>query len=207
MIKAILFDLDGVLIDACEIHRRALNRSLLEVIGYEISEPDHYTIYNGLPTKSKIDILIKSGVEISSFQKLEISRLKQEYTLFEIENLSLDLTKRQMLAILHERGFSLGCVTNSIELTSHTMLRKTGILDLFDTIISNELVKNPKPDPEGYYLAMKNLQVEPEETIIFEDSQIGIKAATATECKKVVITTVGILDLNFVESILRDIHE
>ena len=52
-IKLVIFDLDGVLVDACEWHRAALNKALLEICDYEISQEDHYSVFNGIPTKVK----------------------------------------------------------------------------------------------------------------------------------------------------------
>ena len=62
MNKAVLFDLDGVLVDACDWHYEALNRALKQVSNYEISREDHTTTYNGLPTKRKLQMLADVGV-------------------------------------------------------------------------------------------------------------------------------------------------
>jgi len=79
MNKAVLFDLDGVLVDACDWHYEALNRSLKEVANYTISREDHVTTYNGLPTKRKLRALVDLGI-IREDDLEVISDLKQEYT-------------------------------------------------------------------------------------------------------------------------------
>ena len=61
-IKLVIFDLDGVLVDACEWHRLALNEALKDVVGYEISLDDHYREYNGTPTKVKLQKLESKGI-------------------------------------------------------------------------------------------------------------------------------------------------
>ena len=53
-VKLVIFDMDGVLVDACDWHKGALNKALLELCNYQISEKDHYSIFNGLPTKTKL---------------------------------------------------------------------------------------------------------------------------------------------------------
>ena len=60
--KMIIFDMDGVLVDACEWHRVALNEALQKVCGYEIPKQEHYTIYNGIPTRTKLKILVEKGL-------------------------------------------------------------------------------------------------------------------------------------------------
>ena len=61
-VQMVIFDLDGVLVDACEWHRAALNEALREVCNYEISLEDHYNKFNGLPTKVKLDALTEMHV-------------------------------------------------------------------------------------------------------------------------------------------------
>ena len=56
-IKLVIFDLDGVLVDACEWHRAALNEALYEVCNYKISMDDHHSVFNGIPTKVKLQKL------------------------------------------------------------------------------------------------------------------------------------------------------
>ena len=76
----VIFDLDGVLVDACEWHRKALNEALYNECSYEISIDDHKTTFNGLPTKVKLDKLISMGL-VSEEKKQAIYDLKQEKTI------------------------------------------------------------------------------------------------------------------------------
>ena len=59
--KLVIFDLDGVLVDACEWHRIALNEALKKVCNYEISLEDHYSTFNGIPTRVKLEKLTEMG--------------------------------------------------------------------------------------------------------------------------------------------------
>lgn len=177
MIKCVLFDLDGVLVDACEWHYAAFNKSLKKVSGYEISREDHETTYNGLPTKVKLDILAQKNL-IKENDKKDIWEQKQKFTIDVIqENASLDLVKVELLSSLKKKGLLVGCVTNSINKTANLMLSKTGQLNHLDLLITNEDVVHSKPDPEGYVSAMKKLSVAPAEVLIVEDSDKGYEAA------------------------------
>ena len=175
MIKAILYDLDGVLVDATEWHYESLNESLQKISGFQISRQDHISTFNGLPTMKKLHILFdQKKILKSDFDK--IWTLKQEKTNEIIKkNATLDETKKR----LHEgtKDFKKICITNSIRQTALLMLEKTSQLSFMDHVISNEDVENPKPDPEGYLKAISYLNLKPSECLIVEDSPKGIEAA------------------------------
>lgn len=183
MIKYLLFDLDGVLVDACEVHRVSLNRALKEISNTEIFEDEHYAIenpLNGLPTKKKLEFLISKNRIRQEDVKL-IFDLKQKYTIDEIKKtLKHDLTKIELHRHNRWNGLKSACITNSIIKTAALMLDITGQLDYMDLIISNEAVRFPKPHAEGYIKAMVKLGGVPEECIIVEDSPNGLLAAQAT---------------------------
>lgn len=185
MTKAVLFDLDGVLVDACDWHYEALNRALKEVAGYEISRQDHETTYNGLPTKVKLKSLAEKGlVQESDIER--ISELKQELTVGVIEDLcTVDFSKTQLMTRLKKEGYKLACVTNSIRKTARLMLKNSGVLEYLDCVISNEDVCNAKPHPEGYIKALVMLNCLPQNAIIVEDSPKGIQAAKLVGAKVV----------------------
>lgn len=185
MNKAVLFDLDGVLVDACDWHYEALNRALREVAGYEISRQDHETTYNGLPTKVKLKALAEKGlIQESDIER--ISELKQELTVGVIEDLcTVDSSKTQLMARLKKEGYKLACVTNSIRKTARLMLKNSGVLEYLDCVISNEDVCNAKPHPEGYIKALVMLNCLPQNAIIVEDSPKGIQAAKLVGAKVV----------------------
>jgi HAD superfamily hydrolase (TIGR01509 family) len=183
--KAVLFDLDGVLVDACDWHYEALNRALKEVAGYEVSRQDHETTYNGLPTKVKLKALAEKGlIQESDIER--ISELKQELTVGVIEDLcTVDSSKTQLMARLKKEGYKLACVTNSIRKTARLMLKNSGVLEYLDCVISNEDVCNAKPHPEGYIKALVMLNCLPQNAIIVEDSPKGIQAAKLVGAKVV----------------------
>lgn len=176
MQKLICFDLDGVLVDACEWHRIAFNQALEEFSINSIPIDKHYKIYNGLPTVKKLELL---GITDNTLVKL-INKRKQEITIQLISKLTLDLEKTKLLKKLKKSNFLIACVTNSIRETTEIMLKNTGQFQYFDLIITNQDVKNPKPNSEGYIKAMVLAKCLPENTWIVEDSPKGITAAMNT---------------------------
>ena len=175
-IKSILFDLDGVLVDACDWHYISLNRALEEVVGFCISREDHINTYNGLPTAVKLKML---GLDDATSKK--VWKAKQDYTLDTIrENGKIQHEKIELFNYLKDNDIKIACVTNSIRMTTHEMLRSTAQFKYIDIIITNEDVENNKPHPDCYDFAVKKLGVKPNGCIIVEDSPKGIEAANAS---------------------------
>jgi HAD superfamily hydrolase (TIGR01509 family) len=181
--KAILFDLDGVLVSAKEIHYQALNEALSKIDQkYIISENEHLSIFDGLKTNEKLDLLSKTK-ELPRSLHEQIWNLKQEITLSKICNLQKDLNLINVFEKLSKLNIKIACCSNSIRKSVINMLANIGIIKYFDLILSNEDVKNSKPHPEIYWKAMSMLSLNPDECLIVEDSPHGLLAAQRSNCK------------------------
>ena len=182
MIRLAIFDLDGVLVDACEWHRQALNRALRAVSDYEISLEDHVSTFNGIPTRVKLAKLVELEI-VEEGQIEEIYRLKQDLTVQLIEESAHERQEKiDLVNWLKEKGVKVACYTNSIRKTADLMLEKTGVFSLLDRIITNQDVKESKPSPEGYVDLVRHYGLDPGEVIIVEDSPKGLQAAYASGC-------------------------
>lgn len=199
-IRHIFYDLDGVLVDACDWHYESLNRALNEVMGFTISRRDHISKYNGLPTNVKLDLL-----KVDSRVRPSIWRKKQDYTKQVIrENAIKDLIKVELHEKMRDHGIECSCVTNSIKETAEMMLSSTGQVDFMNNIISNEDVAKPKPDPEPYRLAMLLTGLDPERCLIVEDSPKGVESAIASGAHLLEVS--GPNDVNY-ETVMSRIME
>ena len=178
MIKCIIFDLDGVLVDAKFIHFSALNNALKEYdTKYAISWNEHLLKYDGLKTYQKLNMLTQNQQVPIELHK-QIWSKKQEYTIKALNNLYENTELRKcLLQLKDEFSCTLAVCSNSIKKTVITVLTKLNIIDCFDLILSNEDVEMPKPYPEIYWKAMIFLKALPEETLIIEDSPPGLLAA------------------------------
>jgi len=178
MTKLIIFDLDGVLVEAKKIHYDTLNQALKEIgEEYVISESEHLSTYDGLKTTQKLELLTKSkGLHPEFYDSIWYR--KQHLTIEAISQLQPDSQKIELFKELRDRGYQLACASNSIRRSVLVMLAKIGIIEYMDLIISNEDVKNSKPHPEMYWKAMSMMSVLPEETLIVEDSPHGLLAAS-----------------------------
>jgi len=178
-IKAVIFDMDGVLIEAKDWHYEALNKAL-QLFGMEISRYDHLVTYDGLPTKKKLEMLSSErGLpkELHTF----INNMKQQYTM-EIVYANCKPTFHHEFALskLKNEGYKMAVCSNSIRNTIEIMMQKAALEQNFEFYVSNQDVKNGKPDPEMYNKAIKELGFIPKECMIVEDNENGIKAARAS---------------------------
>jgi HAD superfamily hydrolase (TIGR01509 family) len=201
-IRLVIFDMDGVLVDACEWHKISLNMVLKEVYNFEISDKEHYEKYNGLPTRVKLNMLADEGkIQNNNLERIE--KLKQIYTIEAIKkNAILREEKIELINFLKLNNIKVACYTNSIRMTAELMLEKTGILNSIDLLITNQEVKKPKPDPEGYNLILNILKISNNETIIIEDSPKGIKAAESSKCKVIVVNNVDDVNIKLLQDLI-----
>lgn len=173
-IKLIIFDLDGVLVDAKLIHFSALNKALGRK--YEISWNEHLSIYDGLKTYQKLEMLTKSkGLPVEDHEP--IWKNKQKYTLEMLESIEFDDGLYDLFKKLKNDGYIIGVCSNSIRVTVSTVLFSLNLQSFIDIIYSNEDVRNSKPHPEMYWRAISDANCLPEETLIIEDSPNGLLAA------------------------------
>ena len=177
-IKLIIFDLDGVLVEAKNIHYEALNEALGDK--YAISWNEHLSTYDGLKTVQKLEMLSeKKGLPIDIHS--DIWENKQQLTLDKLRALKPNVDLIQTMNLLVSEGYKIAVCSNSIRKTCLTVLSKLGIMEFMDLVISNEDVKNGKPHPEMYWKAISMMSCLPEETLIIEDSPYGLLAAARSK--------------------------
>jgi HAD superfamily hydrolase (TIGR01509 family) len=180
-VKAILFDLDGVLVNSRVLHYETFRDALEEVCpGSNLTWAEHEKTFDGLSTKRKLDLLVETN-KITKEQSQRIFEIKQRLT---EERLPLVIKPREslklLLVTLNNQGFRLFCCSNSVRKTLDTTLKLLEILPFFEATYSNEDVERPKPSPEMYEKAMKEAFISPSDCLIVEDSEVGKQAAYAT---------------------------
>jgi HAD superfamily hydrolase (TIGR01509 family) len=177
----VIFDLDGVLVDARELHYEALNRALATVDEkYVVQRQEHLSTYDGLPTSKKLNMLTKNKGLPKELHNTVWKR-KQEMTYKIIsEEMEYDDRMRSVLRQLREDGHRICCASNSIRESVKMMLLKKGLLEYVEFIYSNQDVRHPKPSPEMYLKCMIKAGIGPKHTLIVEDSHIGRKAALSS---------------------------
>lgn len=195
-IKAILFDMDGVLIDAKEWHYLSLNKAL-SLFGYEISMSEHSMYYDGLPTETKLHRL---SIEKGLPEKLHtfINEMKQKYTIKMIhEHCSPKFHHEYALSRLKSDGYLLAVCSNSIRKTVDLMMTYSNLDQYLEFKMSNQDVIEAKPSPEIYLKAISKLNLKPSECLICEDNENGIAAAKASGAHVYIVKNIE--DINYTD--------
>lgn len=200
MLKLIIFDLDGVLVDAKHIHYDALNKAISHIDKkYVIEYNEHLCHYDGLKTTEKLKLLTKKK-GLPEFYYKKIWDIKQKLTLESLSDLKQNNKLVNLFSKLNENGFKIACCSNSIKKTVLLVLSKLNIIKYIDIILSNDDVKSSKPHPEIYWKAMSHFGVLPEETLIIEDSPIGLLAANRSNAHILRINAPNELSLTLVKN-------
>jgi HAD superfamily hydrolase (TIGR01509 family) len=177
LIKHIIFDLDGVLVDARDLHYESLNIALKEIDEkYVIPKQEHLSTFDGLPTIKKLKILSRTKGLPSNLYDI-IWELKQEKTQNLISKMKPDEKIISVLEKLKRKKYTIHVCSNSVSKTIENILIKKGFIKYIDKIFSNQDVKNAKPNPEIFLRSIIDVGVSPRETLIIEDSHVGRKAA------------------------------
>lgn len=204
-IKAVLFDMDGVLIDAKDWHYNSLNKAL-SLFGMEISHYDHLVTYDGLPTKKKLEMLtLERGLPIQLHNF--INDIKQDLT-FQLgyAKCKPNFTHQYALSNLKTLEYKLVACSNSIRKTMDILFERAAIINYFDFYLSSDDIREPKPDPEIYKLAITKLGLQPEECLILEDNENGIKAAKASGAHLLIISDVNDVNLENITNRISEIE-
>ena len=198
--------MDGVLIEAKDWHYEALNQAL-QLFGYEINRFEHLTSYDGLPTSMKLKKLtLEKGLpnQLHGF----INEMKQQYTVSMIQNLCRPRFNHEYaLSKLKSEGYRLAVGSNSIRMTIKMMMDYAKLTDYLEFMLSNQDVKNAKPDPEIYLTAMSKMGLSPSECLVVEDNENGIKAAKASGAHLLVVKTVDEVTYDNIKNRILEIEK
>ena len=195
MLKAVIFDFDGVITDSEVLHLRAFNQSLVPY-GVEISTKDYYTNYLGFSDFDCYKTLIDKGL-------LKIDERKIGGIIREKSKIFEELSKTEgrtiegvhdFLQMLEKNKIPMAICSGSLMVEIEVMLEESGLRHFFAEIVSAEQVKKGKPHPEGFLLALQKLNknchppIVAGECIIIEDSQWGLQAGKAAGMHTLAVT-------------------
>ena len=207
MLKAILFDHDGTLVDSEPTHL-ALWNEVLEPLGVTLPEPLYKDLYAGLPTPANAaDIAARFGLDVPA---PELAERKAEATRAFLASRPFPLMPgtREVLARLQAAGLRLAVVTGAARDATRASLAAHGILDRFETVVTADDVAFSKPAPDCYRLAARQLGLSPSECVAVEDSAHGLEAAADADVPCVVKPTPMSAHHDFARATVRvdDLH-
>ena len=176
--KLAIFDLDGTLFDTKDVNYNAYQNAIrMAEIDVKIDYDDFCKLYNG---KNYREFLPKIIPNISEEQLKKIHNFKKNIYQEHLDKAKKNDLLFSMIEEIKEK-FYISIVTNASKKNVEDILEKFSVKNLFDLLITQEDVKNPKPSAEGFLKAMNYFNISKKNTIIFEDSEIGIQAANKAE--------------------------
>lgn len=179
MIKACLFDLDGVIVDTAKYHFIAW-KQLAREMGFDFTEQDNERL-KGVSRMASLDILLEmGGVTKTEQEKEELAHRKNEHYVSFITQMKPDEIlpgAREFLLACKDAG--LATALGSASKNAMTIINRLELNDLFDAIIDGTHTSKAKPDPEVFLKGAEALAADPENCVVFEDAEAGVEAALA----------------------------
>jgi beta-phosphoglucomutase len=185
LIKAVIFDLDGVIVDTAHYHFLAWKR-LANELGIELTEVDNERL-KGVSRMHSLEIILSLGggnISLTAHEKETLANKKNAWFVDYVERMvpeEIFPGVKLLLKELRERGIKVGLASSSKN--AKTVLQLLHIENEFDVVVDGTMVTNSKPDPEIFLLAASKLDVPPSLCVVFEDAEAGVEAAIAAGMK------------------------
>lgn len=193
MIKACLFDLDGVIVDTAKYHYIAW-REIAKELGFEFTE-QHNERLKGVSRMVSLDILLEvGGIQLPQKEKDILAYRKNEHYLTFILNMQPNEIlpgSKEFLEDLRKNG--IATALGSASKNAMIILERLQLTNLFDAIIDGNKTAKAKPDPEVFIKGAEALKIDPKDCVVFEDAEAGVEAAIAARMKCVGIGSPEIL--------------
>lgn len=193
-----LFDLDGVLVDTCEIQVEATKQAIFQIAKVHVEDP---ILDSTIVTLEKLEYLKGKGVIEEEHIPL-IYKLKKTLTDKMFEELPLDEEKVKIFKYLKEQGHQIAVVTNGNQKSAEFFMKTMQLREHIDLLLTSANYKNTKPHSEPYIRAMCHFGGKLEDYIIFEDSEVGLQAARGTGAAIYHVKSTKDLTLELVKSLL-----
>ena len=174
MLKGVVFDFDGVIVDSHVVHMRAWKK-FLESVGQDASEEQLQFVLDG---RKRDDILRYFLGNLDSRKALEYGHQKEQIFRTEAADVQPVEGLVPFLEQLKSAQLLLGVASSGSKGRVRFLLDRLGLTDCFEVIVTGDEVENGKPDPALFLKAAQGLNAEPAELIAFEDAVSGVKAAT-----------------------------
>jgi beta-phosphoglucomutase len=183
VIKACIFDLDGVIVDTAHYHFLAWKR-LADELGIAFTEHDNERL-KGVSRMRSMDILLElGGISLSMYEKERLANKKNSWFVDYIERMipeEIFPGVKPLLVGLRARGIKVALASSSKN--AQTVIEVLHIQHEFDAVVDGTMVTHTKPDPEIFLLAAQRLGISPADCLVFEDAEAGVEAALTAGMK------------------------
>ena len=208
-LKAVLFDLDGTILDSEWFYYKGWKAVLEEEYGIQLDSHLWLTSLAGKTDGQAFEVLQESyGFDVGAeeFHQRKKARIAQQY---ETEVVQLMPGIRELIAYLRQQQVLLAVVTSSQRPVTEYNLAKHDLLDVFELLVTRSEVTHPKPNPEPYQRCIQQLGIDQSQCIVLEDSVTGATAAKAAGlvCYGVQSHEDIRKELTMVDRLFVDLHE
>lgn len=180
MIEALIFDMDGVLVDSEPIHTEIEKRQF-SLNKISVSDEEHQS-YKGISSEIMWSIIAKNHpVDVPVHELIEQNRVESIKYFTELEEIPVMPGLIPLLEKLQQKKYALAVASSSFPEIIDLILSRTGLKKYFQVIVSTKEAGKSKPDPDVFLLAAQKLGVNPKNCLVVEDSFNGIAAAHAAE--------------------------
>jgi beta-phosphoglucomutase len=183
LIKACIFDLDGVIVDTAHYHYLAWKR-LAQEFGYTLTPSDNERL-KGVSRMQSLDIVLElGGITVSEHEKIMLANKKNAWFRDFVERMlpeEIFPGVKQLIREMKSAGLKVALASSSKN--ALTVIELLGIRHAFDAIVDGNMIVHSKPHPEIFLLAAERLGVTPDECVVFEDAEAGVDAALAAGMK------------------------
>lgn len=206
-LKAVIFDMDGVIIDSEPIHRK-FNKGLYKELGLDISE-EEYNNFVGVSNRDHWIILKKKyniTESVDELIQIQTNGLIEKLNTLEIGPI---LGVRELLAEIHNEGIKIALASSSALTYINTVIEKFALTDYFPVLTSGENMEKGKPHPDIFIKTAEKLSVAPEDCVVIEDSKHGVSAArkAGMRCVAYFNPNSGNQDLSHADIIVNSMEE
>jgi len=184
--EAVIFDMDGVLIDSEPIHVE-IEKLLFDKLGIDVSDTDHRSYMGASNEFMYSDLRSRFNLSESVTELIESDELFRSDYFHRLDTIPANDGLISLLGQIKAAGLKLAVATSSSPEIADLLLNKCGIASFFDAIVTTSEAGKSKPSPDVYLLAAQKIGVSPEDCIVFEDSPNGLSAAKSAGMFCVVI--------------------
>jgi beta-phosphoglucomutase family hydrolase len=175
MVKAVIFDMDGVISDTQKLHAEVESK-LLARFGVVLSPEEITKRYAGVRTREFFSRLLEEQGAVFDIDQI-LEEKWEEMAILADDKVEEIPGSIALIKSLKAAKFPLAVASASNLRYVTTVLKKLGVDDAFDSVVSGDMVQKGKPDPESFLLAATNLGISPEQCLVIEDGISGMEAA------------------------------